>query len=228
MTESRRRWTPVLGLALLFSPMSIGAQAMPTSDDCRTCHLTLEDELLSEPARSYEGDVHAGAGFGCLACHGGGGSSELDERAGFLSAPRRSEIPELCARCHSDPVFMRQYNPTLPVDQMLEYRTSGHGRLLFEEGDLEVATCVDCHPAHGILSASEPTSSVHAANIIETCGTCHADPDLMRDRGLRIDQVDEYRSSVHGALLLEEGDLSAPVCNDCHGNHGKMDCQPTP
>jgi predicted CXXCH cytochrome family protein len=25
---------------------------------------------------------------------------------------------------------------------------------------------------------------------------------------------------VHGRLLLEEGDLSAPVCNDCHGNHG--------
>jgi len=25
---------------------------------------------------------------------------------------------------------------------------------------------------------------------------------------------------VHGRLLFDEGDVSAPVCNDCHGNHG--------
>ena len=42
----------------------------------------------------------------------------------------------------------------------------------------------------------------------------------MAGRDLRVDQVEEYSSSVHGLLLFEDGDLSAPVCNDCHGNHG--------
>jgi predicted CXXCH cytochrome family protein len=42
----------------------------------------------------------------------------------------------------------------------------------------------------------------------------------MAGHGLDTDQVDEHASSVHGRLLYEEGDVGAPVCNDCHGNHG--------
>ena len=29
-----------------------------------------------------------------------------------------------------------------------------------------------------------------------------------------------WRQSVHAHALLDKGDLSAPTCNDCHGNHG--------
>ncbi|MCC7264483.1 MAG: hypothetical protein IT369_18380, partial [Candidatus Latescibacteria bacterium] len=31
---------------------------------------------------------------------------------------------------------------------------------------------------------------------------------------------EKYSKSVHGRPLLEKGDLGAPACNDCHGNHG--------
>jgi hypothetical protein len=31
---------------------------------------------------------------------------------------------------------------------------------------------------------------------------------------------EEYANSVHGQSLLVEGDVGAPACNDCHGNHG--------
>jgi hypothetical protein len=34
------------------------------------------------------------------------------------------------------------------------------------------------------------------------------------------DQLTEYRKSVHWLAMDEGGDLSAPTCNDCHGNHG--------
>ncbi|MDH5590150.1 MAG: TerB family tellurite resistance protein, partial [Gemmatimonadota bacterium] len=81
-------------------------------------------------------------------------------------------------------------------------------------------TCVDCHPAHRILPPSNPASTVYAANVPETCGRCHADPDHMAGRDVATDQVDKYYGSVHGKLLTEDEDLSAPVCNDCHGNHG--------
>jgi predicted CXXCH cytochrome family protein len=34
------------------------------------------------------------------------------------------------------------------------------------------------------------------------------------------DQLSDYRLSVHWKAMDEDGDLSAPTCNDCHGNHG--------
>lgn len=34
------------------------------------------------------------------------------------------------------------------------------------------------------------------------------------------DQVEKYKKSVHYQLMSAKGDLSAPTCNDCHGNHG--------
>ena len=211
--------------AVLLGVLALGvsgasAQTLPTSEDCRACHAGLGDERLSRPAVVYDGDVHAQAGFGCLACHGSGGRDELSPHAGFLSAPDRTEIPNLCGRCHADGAFMRQFNPALRVDQLSEYWTSVHGTRLRESADTAVATCVDCHPAHQIKKASDPESSVHPVRLVETCGRCHADPKRMGPRGVPTDQVAHYRGSVHGKKLLEEGDLSAPVCNDCHGNHG--------
>jgi len=213
-------WAVFAATMLTVAPAPAGAQTLPSSDDCRSCHLGLADERLSAPAVAYEGDVHAEAGFGCLACHGSGGTSRLEPTAGFLAAPDRREIPGMCGRCHSDAAFMRQFNPSIRVDQVTEYWTSGHGRQLRDQNDPDVATCIDCHAAHRMRPSSDPASNVYAANVVETCGRCHSDGARMAGRGVRTDQVEEYRSSVHGRLLFEDGDLSAPVCNDCHGNHG--------
>ena len=208
----------LVALASLATPAA--SQTLPTSDDCRSCHLTLDDERLSAPARTYESDVHADAGLGCLACHGSGGTDDLNPAAGFLSAPQRREIPELCGRCHSDAAYMRQFNPGLRTDQVSEYWTSVHGQRLRATNDPNVATCIDCHPAHNIRPPDDPSSTVYATNVVRTCGRCHSDPARMASYGIPTNQVALYSSSVHGKLLLEEGDLSAPVCNDCHGNHG--------
>jgi hypothetical protein len=208
----------LLGVTCLAAPAS--AQTLPTSEACRACHLGLADAELSDPARAYERDVHAEAGFGCLACHGSGGTDRLDPRGGFLAAPTRAEIPGLCGRCHSDAVFMRQFDPGMRVDQVSEYWSSVHGQRLRGSADPDVATCTDCHRAHSIRPPDDPSSTVYAANIVQTCGRCHADAARMSRHGIDTDQVAEYSASVHGRLLFEEGDLSAPVCNDCHGNHG--------
>jgi hypothetical protein len=42
----------------------------------------------------------------------------------------------------------------------------------------------------------------------------------MAGYGIRTDQLDGYRQSVHGVALLKNSDLNAPACNSCHGNHG--------
>ncbi len=57
-------------------------------------------------------------------------------------------------------------------------------------------------------------------NIPQTCGRCHADPEYMKPYKIPTNQLAEYKQSVHARALFEKKDLSAPVCNDCHGNHG--------
>ena len=37
---------------------------------------------------------------------------------------------------------------------------------------------------------------------------------------LPTDQRAKYKKSVHHAAMVKGNDLSAPTCNDCHGNHG--------
>jgi len=36
------------------------------------------------------------------------------------------------------------------------------------------------------------------------------------------DQVAKYKTSVHWKAMTDKGDLSAPTCNECHGNHGAV------
>ena len=216
--------TPIAGAAILIMalPRATAAQGLPESEGCVSCHRTLEDSALAAPALTYAEDVHAQRGLGCLVCHGGPETARLalDPPGGFLSRPDRRSLAGMCGGCHSDGEFMRAFNPAIRIDQVSEYRTSVHGRLLLEEGDTAVATCVDCHPAHQIRPPSDPESSVHPLRVAELCGSCHADETLMGPRGVATDQLEEFRSSVHGALLIEEQDLSSPTCNDCHGNHG--------
>jgi hypothetical protein len=42
----------------------------------------------------------------------------------------------------------------------------------------------------------------------------------MQPYGIPTDQYDTYMKSEHAHALLVKGDLAAPACNDCHGNHG--------
>jgi len=37
---------------------------------------------------------------------------------------------------------------------------------------------------------------------------------------LPTNQGEQYARSVHHAAMTQKSDLSAPTCNDCHGNHG--------
>ena len=120
---------------------------------------------------------------------------------------------------------MRRYAPRQRVDQASEYATSVHGQQL-ARGDTKVATCVSCHGAHGIRMVSDAKSPVFPLNVSATCSRCHADAAHMAGyvlpdgSPLPTDQHELYERSVHYAALTKANDLSAPTCNDCHGNHG--------
>ena len=208
-------------LVLLTSPDTLEAQ--DGSDSCVSCHEMLTGPL-GEPVGTFAEDVHAEAGYGCAACHGGDptvqGPGAMDEAKGYIGRPSPEQVPDVCGRCHSNAEFMRQYNPALRVDQVAEYVTSVHGQRLLGASDPAVATCASCHGAHGIRPASDPRSTVHPLKVADTCEGCHSDPEHMAPYGLPTDQGEEYRRSIHWETMTEGGDTSAPTCNDCHGNHG--------
>ncbi len=169
-------------------------------------------------------DIHAQKGLTCASCHGGDPTSEdpgraMGRAAGFRGKILRSQVPALCARCHSDAAYMRQFNPSLRTDQYSQYLTSMHGKLL-ARGDPKVAVCTDCHGVHDLRPASDARSRVHPLNVAGTCAACHSNSDYMKGYPIKTDQFASYSASVHHEALVVRGDLSAPTCTTCHGNHG--------
>lgn len=85
--------------------------------------------------------------------------------------------------------------------------------------------CADCHggdPSAVSLPAAHRGRFVTARDkvtIVQLCGSCHSDPNRMRQYGLPTGQLAEYRTSRHGQLLLLRHDADAPACTDCHGTH---------
>ena len=221
-----------MGLALLLAaPTAAAGQSMSAVTACVTCHSGLADQRLSTPARLFSDvDVHRDRAFACVDCHGGSATESdagraHDKRNGFRGVPRGADQIKTCARCHSDAELMRKFAPRQRVDQETEYASSVHGKRL-AGGDLGVATCANCHGAHGIRLVSDARSPVFPTNVAGTCATCHASGEHMRGRRLPTgsplptSQLADYQKSVHYTALTTGNDLSAPTCNDCHGNHG--------
>lgn len=236
--------------ALLGLDLQVNEFELLMSDNCILCHTDADmqfEETLFRVDPDAEGGpshlslpgflagVHFRSGLSCSGCHGGSPedlmmTDEIYERWPDVDVRHedRTWIPEFCSRCHSDPAFMRGFDPGLPTDQLSKYRTSRHGQLLLGEGDSQAAQCVSCHGVHGIRDSDSRQSLVHPQAIPTTCGRCHSDPETMAGRTLPsgeplpTDQLAQYRESVHGRALLERGDLGAPACNDCHGNHAAM------
>ncbi|MFB3826803.1 MAG: cytochrome b/b6 domain-containing protein [Bryobacteraceae bacterium] len=95
-----------------------------------------------------------------------------------------------CAQCHSSVAA--------------EHAASVHGRAL-KAGNAGAPACDTCHgAAHQTVRAR---SQDFRKGVPETCGMCH-------DGVVR-----QFQASVHGKALAQ-GLPQAPVCTDCHGEHG--------
>lgn len=194
-----------------------------TKDSCLDCHQNLP-EPFGVTAETFAQDIHAQKGLTCASCHGGDPTSDAPDKAMSRAAEwkgkiDRHQVPGLCASCHSNAELMKTYNPTLRVDQFQQYKTSVHGKR-WAAGDEKVAVCTDCHAVHDLRSPGDPRSSVYPTNIAATCARCHADASYMKSYGIPTDQFANYNRSVHHEAMVVQGDLSAPTCTTCHGNHG--------
>jgi hypothetical protein len=202
---------------------STGA-AQPAVNTCLDCHRKEKEARLSAPTVHIMEDIHFVRGLSCVSCHGGDQTdpdiTAMDPDKGYIGKPKRIEIAELCAKCHADAAFMKRYNPQPYIFSVAEFRTSVHCKKI-SEGDTKVATCTNCHGVHGILPHTDPASPVYHKNVPSTCAHCH-NAEYMKGRTVPTDQYTLYQTSVHGIALLQKGDLSAPACNNCHGNHGAV------
>jgi predicted CXXCH cytochrome family protein len=221
-----------LTLALLNGAGGLRADAQQPAavTGCQTCHAGQSSATLATPARDFAlTDVHRERGFSCVDCHGGDPAAADKAAAkapstGFRGKTTGIQVIAVCSRCHSDATLMRKFAPKQRVDQAAEYATSVHGQQL-PKGDTKVATCISCHGAHGVRLVGDAQSPVYPLNVAATCTKCHADPEHMKgyQRGatpLPTDQLAKYQKSVHYKAMVDRNDLSAPTCNDCHGNHG--------
>ncbi len=217
----------VLGLLLLAAPGNgRAAQTPAASNTCIACHEGSDIPRLREPAELFPQDIHYAKGILCQDCHGGDPTSfdpnvAMGKAKGFVGKPTHQAIPQLCGKCHSNADYMKRFDPTLRVDQVQEYYTSVHGKQL-RKGDQKVATCISCHDIHKIKAIKDQQAWTYPLKVVDTCGRCHGDPRYMAGYDVPTDVVVKYKESVHYQALTQNGDLSAPTCNICHGNHGAV------
>lgn len=129
----------------------------------------------------------------CTDCHGVHDISKVSEPD---SSANWRNIPQTCARCHSDQNYMKQYG--IPVGQFEQYRGSIHGILRLEKGDMHSPGCPDCHGSHGAV----PPGVREVENI---CGRCHV-----------LQQKNFMLSPHHDAFAKKK----FKECTTCHGSHG--------
>lgn len=136
-------------------------------DTCSQCHESVAMDYMEgiHGQLVAYGEVEAPV---CTHCHGEHGIISPSDPRSPVSAGRVAEAT--CAPCHESEVLNQKYG--IPAGRLRSYIDSYHG-LKSKAGDVRVANCASCHGAHRILPHTDPTSSIHADNLQQTCGECH-------------------------------------------------------
>ncbi len=104
--------------------------------------------------------------------------------------PHPANVPKpQCAACHTQ--------------MASDYQSGVHGQAV-AKGNHGAPDCGTCHGAAHEVKL--PDAAAFRGAVPDTCGMCHSEI------------ADQYKTSVHGKSLAQ-GNMSAPVCSDCHGEH---------
>jgi len=184
------------------------SQDVTSKDQCFNCHEILDGKFKA-PADAFKGDIHFRKGITCAQCHGGDSKEEdmdkaMDKTKGFIGIPATGQIFSICSKCHS-----KEYET---LTKSVHGSTPGKGPI--------ISSCIVCHGIHNIVPVKSPTSKVNGANIVNTCTSCHSNASYMKNYnpGLPVDQLDKYKTSVHGQRIFK-GDSKVANCASCHSNH---------
>ena len=161
---------------------AVSKEGLLVAANCMSCHGSHNILSHNDPKSAT---ARANIPNTCGACHGGVKDDYLNGVHGKLVAAGNQKAP-VCTDCHTahailqptEASFRMQSTPicgSCHKDQLATYRDTFHSQLGLLGGYVETARCWDCHGAHGILPASDPASPVNKANLVKTCGRCHAD-----------------------------------------------------
>ncbi len=171
--------------------------------DCGVCHEDVRDTYVQHG----RGVVGVSAAVpSCQDCHG---SHRILRHTNSASLVHPNNLPRTCGICHENQEFLAHMNIKFkhPIEV---YQKGVHGKATAGGKDT-AASCNDCHStggtAHRILPPGEVESTINFFNISATCGKCHS---LIQE---------EFEHGIHGELVAR-GEVDAPTCTHCHGEHG--------
>lgn len=200
-------------------------QSAHGSISCSSCHTEFSEN--NHPSRTFRNSkiYRIWLSRSCRRCHN---DQQLRSRAVHISLleKERRGSPFLCMNCH-DPHSMQHIAGGISLRSESDYCMKCHGRrmhmtfrnnetisLAVEASNLESSvhsnlSCSDCH--FGFSSNEHPERTFRTRRDFsiassQTCRRCH------------FDKYSEILESIHFALL-NQGNLGAPVCTDCHGSH---------
>ncbi len=197
-----------LGLLLSAGPVQALTppvpQNAPSNDDCLACHSDADAKRsdgrsVAVKPETFAASIHGQSGITCVSCH--------EDLARFTEFPHAEKLaPARCSACHDAAAAA--------------YDTGVHARARRQAGNLSAATCADCHGAHDIRPSADPESRTHHSNLLETCGRCHGNEEIIKRGKIAIGNVVAlFEDSIHGRALVKSGLSVAPTCTDCHGSH---------
>jgi predicted CXXCH cytochrome family protein len=160
---------------------ALSKEGLLVAANCQSCHGSHHILSRKDPASPTN---KANVPATCGTCHAGITNDYMGGVHGKAVAKGHKDAP-VCSDCHTAhsieqptaDAFRMQSTPicgSCHKDKFSTYRDTFHSQLGSLGGYVETARCWDCHGAHEILPASDPRSPVAPANLVKTCGRCHA------------------------------------------------------
>ena len=207
---------------------------------CQDCHGSVHELLPSSDPKSKV--AHANIPQTCGACHGqkfamaSGGMTaaaftSYQQSVHGKAVAAGSEKAAVCTDCHGEHDILGAGDPKSPInkfnvpttcakchaDVKTAYMQSIHGEAI-QRGNWQAPVCTDCHGIHTIKAPKDANSSVAAANVKNTCASCHEGVRLSNEFGVPGGRVSSYLASYHG-MASEVGSNTVANCASCHGVH---------
>ena len=213
----------------LVSLLGIGSVALADSPPakldnatCLTCHEAGKHKIEVEgkdagkrplapvDKSKFAKSVHAL--MACVACH-----TEIVD-AKEKHAKVADAVKPDCATCHvklwdevsNNGQIAGKERLGVVVQNVNAYKESFHARPDKDDPSRAKAVCADCHATHdfAVPKKGTPEREQWRLTVPKTCGEkCHGD------------ELEDYETSVHGQLVLEDKDPKGAVCIDCHTTH---------